>query len=64
MSITVPTFGDSEDERYLGLVHLGSQFIGGGQIFNVDEINFISQYNNKGFPNRTKIPNLTTIINS
>jgi len=58
VSITVPAFGDSEDERYLGLIRPGSQFIGGGQIFeNVDEINFASQYNSKGFPNRTKIPN-------
>ncbi len=58
VSITVPAFGDSEDERYLGIVQPGSQFIGGGQIFeNRDEINFASQYNSKGFPNRTKIPN-------
>lgn len=58
VSITVPAFGDSEDERYLGIVQPGSQFIGGGQIFeNTDEINFASQYNSKGFPNRTKIPN-------
>lgn len=58
VSVTVPAFGDSEDERYLGIVQPGSQFIGGGQIFeNRDEINFASQYNSKGFPNRTKIPN-------
>jgi len=58
VSVTVPAFGDSEDERYLGIVQPGSQFIGGGQIFeNIDEINFASQYNSKGFPNRTKIPN-------
>jgi len=58
VSITVPAFGDSEDERYLGIIQPGSQFIGGGQIFeNTDEINFASQYNSKGFPNRTKIPN-------
>lgn len=58
VSITVPAFGDSEDERYLGVVRSGSQFIGGGQVFeNPDDINFASQYNSKGFPNRTKIPN-------
>jgi hypothetical protein len=58
VSITVPAYGDSEDERYLGILRSGSQFIGGGQIFeNVDDINFASQYNSKGYPNRTKIPN-------
>ena len=58
VSITVPAFGDSEDERYLGILRSGSQFIGAGQIFeNTEDINFASQYNSKGFPNRTKIPN-------
>ena len=32
--------------------------IGAGQVFeNVYDIDFASQYNNEGFPNRTKIPN-------
>lgn len=58
VSITVPAFGDKEDNRYLGIVRTGSQFIGGGQIFeNVNDIDFSSQYNVDGFPNRTKIPN-------
>ena len=58
VSITVPAFGDQEDSRYLGIIRSGSQFIGAGQIFeNQDDIDFSTQYNSKGFPNRTKIPN-------
>lgn len=58
VSITVPAFGDQEDSRYLGVIRAGSQFIGAGQIFeNQDDIDFSTQYNSKGFPNRTKIPN-------
>jgi hypothetical protein len=59
VSITVPAFGDKEDSRYLGVIRTGSQFIGGGQIFeNVNDIDFSSQYNSQGFPNIKKIPNL------
>ena len=58
VSITVPAFGDQEDTRYLGTLRAGSQFIGAGQIFeNPNDIDFSSQYNSDGFPNRTKIPN-------
>jgi len=58
VSITVPAFGDQEDSRYLGIIRSGSQFVGAGQIFeNQDDIDFSTQYNSKGFPNRTKIPN-------
>lgn len=58
VSITVPAFGDQEDSRYLGLLRSGSQFIGAGQIFeNPNDIDFSSQYNSEGYPNRTKIPN-------
>jgi len=58
LSITVPALGDQEDERYLGVMRAGSQFIGGGQVFeNPNDIDFSSQYNSEGFPNRTKIPN-------
>jgi len=57
-SITVPAFGDQEDTRYLGVLRAGSQVIGGGQVFeNVEDVDFSSQYNSDGFPNRTKIPN-------
>lgn len=66
-SITVPASGDQEDTRYLGILRAGSQVIGAGQVFeNVYDINFASQYNNEGFPNRTKIPNFdsnNTLIN-
>ena len=57
-SITVPALGDQEGSRYLGILRAGSQVIGAGQVFeNVYDIDFASQYNNEGFPNRTKIPN-------
>ena len=57
-SITVPAFGDKEDERYLGILRRGSQISGAGQIFeNLYDINFASPFNEDGFPNRLKIPN-------
>jgi len=57
-SITVPAFGDKEDERYLGILRTGSQVVGSGQIFETfGDINFASPFNQDGFPNRLKIPN-------
>ena len=57
-SIVVPAYGDAEDSRYLGVIRSGSQFNGAGQIFEtVEDIDFSTQYNSKGVPNRTKIPN-------
>jgi hypothetical protein len=57
-SITVPAFGDKEDERYLGTLTRGSQVVGAGIVFeNVYDIDFASPYNAQGFPNRLKIPN-------
>jgi hypothetical protein len=57
-SITVPAFGDKEDERYLGILLRGSQVNGAGQVFeNVYDIDFASPYNSQGYPNRLKIPN-------
>ncbi len=57
-SITVPAFGDKEDERYLGILARGSQVIGAGIVFeNVSDIDFASPYNAQGVPNRLKIPN-------
>lgn len=57
-SITVPAFGDKEDERYLGILSRGSQVVGAGIVFeNVYDIDFASPYNAQGFPNRLKIPN-------
>jgi hypothetical protein len=58
ISIVVPAYGDAEDSRYLGTIRSGAQFLGGGQIFEtVEDIDFSTQYNSKGVPNRTKIPN-------
>ena len=60
-SITVPAYGDKEDERYLGTLLRGSQVIGAGIVFeNVNDINFASPYNSQGFPNRLKIPNFNS----
>jgi hypothetical protein len=57
-SITVPAFGDKEDERYLGVLNRGSQVFGAGIVFeNQYDVDFSSPYNNQGFPNRLKIPN-------
>ena len=57
-SITVPAFGDKEDERYLGTLLRGSQVVGAGVVFeNVYDIDFASPYNSQGAPNRLKIPN-------
>jgi hypothetical protein len=70
-SIQVPAFGDAPavqsnsgtlpppDSAYLGVLSKGSQVIGAGQTFEtVYDIDFTSPFNNEGFPNRTKIPNL------
>ena len=60
-SITVPAFGDKEDERYLGTLIRGSQVVGAGIVFeNVYDIDFASPYNAQGFPNRLKIPNFNS----
>ena len=57
-SITVPAFGDKEDERYLGILARGSQVTGAGIVFeNIYDVDFASPYNAQGFPNRLKIPN-------
>ncbi len=58
LSVIVPPLGDKEDFKYLGLLRAGSQFNGGGQIFElVDDCDFSSPYSVEGIPNRTKIPN-------
>jgi Baseplate J-like protein len=57
-SITVPAYGDKEDERYLGVLTRGSQVTGAGIVFeNIYDIDFSSPYNAQGYPNRLKIPN-------
>jgi hypothetical protein len=60
-SITVPAFGDKEDERYLGILYRGSQIQGAGQAFeNLYDIDFASPYNSQGNLNRLKIPNFNS----
>ena len=52
-SITVPAFGDKEDERYLGTLTRGSQVFGAGIVFETQyDVDFASPYNLQGFPNR------------
>jgi hypothetical protein len=57
-SINVPVKGDKDDERYEGILKSGAQISGGGQIFEtITDIDFSIPYNEKGEPNRLKIPN-------
>jgi hypothetical protein len=57
-SINVPVRGDKEDERYLGILRLGAQISGGGQTFeSINDIDFSDPFNDRGEPNRLKIPN-------
>lgn len=58
LSINVPVRGDKEDERYLGIVRSGAQVSGGGQTFEtIEDVDFSNPFNDKGEPNRLKIPN-------
>jgi hypothetical protein len=60
-SINVPVRGDKEDERYLGVLRLGAQISGGGQTFeSINDIDFSDPFNDRGEPNRLKIPNFDT----
>lgn len=57
-TITVPVFGDAEDERYVPVLKAGSQFIGNGQLFEtVYDIDFSSPTNVNGAYDRIKLPN-------
>jgi len=57
-SIVVPVFGDKEDIRYCGILRRGSQVQGAGQVFElINDVDFTSEYNAEGFPNKKKIPN-------
>ena len=57
-TIQVPVRGDKEDERYLGTIKSGAQVSGGGQVFEtIEDIDFANPFNNRGEPNRLKIPN-------
>ena len=54
-SITVPVFGDKEDIRYCGILRRGSQVQGAGQIFElINDVDFASDYNAEGYPNKKK----------
>lgn len=56
-TVNVPVSGDKEDSRYLGILRRGAQVSGSGHIFEtIYDIDFTSQYDLKGNPNRTKIP--------
>ena len=60
-SINVPVRGDKEDERYWGILRLGAQISGGGQTFeSINDIDFSDPFNDRGEPNRLKIPNFDT----
>jgi len=57
-TIQVPVRGDKEDTRYLGTIKTGAQISGGGQIFEtIEDIDFSNPFNDRGEPNRLKIPN-------
>jgi len=57
-TIQVPVRGDKEDERYLGTIKSGAQVSGGGQVFEtIEDVDFANPFNNRGEPNRLKIPN-------
>jgi len=58
-SINVPVKGDKDDDRYEGVLRAGAQISGGGQIFEtITDIDFANPFNEKGEPNRLKIPNV------
>ena len=57
-SINVPVRGDKDDDRYEGILRSGTQISGGGQIFEtINDIDFSNAFNDRGEPNRLKIPN-------
>lgn len=57
-SIVVPPFGDKADARYVGVLERGAQVLGNGVIFeSINDIDFSSDYDGQGLPNRTVIPN-------
>ena len=57
-SITVPPFGDKPDASYAGVLERGVQVLGNGVIFeSINDIDFSSDYDGQGLPNRTVIPN-------
>jgi hypothetical protein len=58
-TVTVPVKGDQPDENYYPQLLVGSQVVGGGQIFETQEvIDWNSPISNQGEPNRAIVPNL------
>jgi hypothetical protein len=57
-SVTVPTRGDTFDNRYAPVIKVGAQASGGGQIYETtDEIDFNSPFSAGGIANRLILPN-------
>lgn len=58
-SVTVPVKGDQPDADYYPVILPQSQVVGGGRIFENNEvIDFSSPFSNLGTPNRTMIPQI------
>lgn len=58
-TVQVPVLGDKPDASYYPRLNAGAQVIGGGKIFETqDVIDWNSPYSNLGDPNRSIIPNL------
>lgn len=58
-TVTVPVNGDRPDASYYPTLVAGSQVVGGGKIFEIqDTIDWNSPISNLGDPNRSIIPNL------
>ena len=58
-TVTVPVLGDKPDSSYYPILLQGAQVIGGGKIFETqDIIDWNSPFSNLGDPNRSIIPNL------
>ena len=60
----VPALGPSYDPSYLPIIKLGSEVVGGGQVFTLlNDVDFSSAVSASGTPNRSFIPNLDTLGN-
>lgn len=61
LSIVVNALGDQPDQRYLGILRAGSQFLGGGTVFELqNDVDFSSDFNAEGNVNRTVVPTFNT----
>ena len=58
-SVLIPVLGDSPDASYYPVLNSGAQVVGGGKIFETQNvIDWSSTMSNLGDPNRSIIPNL------